>query len=114
MKQRSFDLAGLETMAQTAETLVKTLLSSASTSCRCVVRTRRDSKKSTFLFVTQPALADFTLSHMHGVVITARDGLELPCYLSLPVLPDGQASPMAQPGIELPSAVVLPVCLVMI
>ena len=40
--------------------------------------------------MTQPALADFTLSHMSGVVIPARDGLELPCYLSLPVLPDGQ------------------------
>jgi hypothetical protein len=58
---------------------------------------RRDTKKSTFLFVTQPALADYTLSHMHGVVITARDGLELPCYLSLPVLPDGQARPANRP-----------------
>ena len=27
---------------------------------------------------------------MTGVVVPARDGLELPCYLSLPVLPDGQ------------------------
>ena len=40
--------------------------------------------------MTQPALADYTLAHMTGVVITARDGLELPCYLSLPVLPEGQ------------------------
>ncbi len=50
----------------------------------------RDKKEATFLFVTQPALADHTLSHMAGVVVKARDGLELPCYLSLPVLPEGQ------------------------
>ncbi len=50
----------------------------------------RDTKEATFLFVTQPALADHTLSHMTGVVVKARDGLELPCYLSLPVLPEGQ------------------------
>jgi hypothetical protein len=39
------------------------------------------------LFEVQPALNPFTLSRMHPVVITARDGLRLPSYLSLPVLP---------------------------
>eukprot|EP00882_Tetradesmus_deserticola_P022962 GHRQ01024978.1.p1 GENE.GHRQ01024978.1~~GHRQ01024978.1.p1 ORF type:complete len:238 (-),score=17.57 GHRQ01024978.1:42-755(-) len=39
------------------------------------------------LFEIQPDLNPFTLSKMHPVVITARDGLRLPSYLSLPVLP---------------------------
>jgi dipeptidyl aminopeptidase/acylaminoacyl peptidase len=45
----------------------------------------RRTKKATLLFVNQPALSEYQLSHMEGVVIKARDGLELPAYLSLPV-----------------------------
>ena len=45
----------------------------------------RRTKKATFLFVNQPMLSEYQLSHMEGVVIKARDGLELPAYLSLPV-----------------------------
>ena len=45
----------------------------------------RDTKKYRFLFVSQPAIMKYDLSPMEGVVITARDGLELPAYLSLPV-----------------------------
>jgi dipeptidyl aminopeptidase/acylaminoacyl peptidase len=39
------------------------------------------------LFEVQPDLNRFKMSKMHPVVITARDGLRLPAYLSLPVLP---------------------------
>jgi hypothetical protein len=39
------------------------------------------------LFEVQPDLNPFKMSKMHPVVITARDGLSLPAYLSLPVLP---------------------------
>lgn len=45
----------------------------------------RDTKKYRFLFVSQTAILRYDLSPMEGVVITARDGLELPAYLSLPV-----------------------------
>ena len=45
----------------------------------------RDTQKHRFLFVSQPAIMRYDLSPMEGVVITARDGLELPAYLSLPV-----------------------------
>ena len=50
----------------------------------------RDSKEHEFLFSNQPALSSYSMSPMEGVVITARDGLQLPAYLSLPVLPEGQ------------------------
>lgn len=50
----------------------------------------RDTKEHEFLFSSQPALSSYKMSKMEGVVITARDGLELPAYLSLPVLPEGQ------------------------
>jgi len=39
----------------------------------------------TFLFTTRPALAQATLAPMMPVEITARDGLTLYCYLTLPV-----------------------------
>ena len=45
----------------------------------------RDSKKAEFLFVNQSALAKYTLAKMEGVVIKARDGMELVGYLTLPV-----------------------------
>ncbi|KAK9817826.1 hypothetical protein WJX72_002773 [[Myrmecia] bisecta] len=45
----------------------------------------RKSKKATFLFDTLPELAKYQMSKMEGVVIKSRDGLDLPCYLSLPV-----------------------------
>lgn len=40
------------------------------------------------LFVTNPSLADYTLSKMHGVVIPSRDGKDLVSYLTLPVESD--------------------------
>jgi dipeptidyl aminopeptidase/acylaminoacyl peptidase len=45
----------------------------------------RKTKKATFLFGNQPALEKVKLAKMEGVVIEARDGLKLPCYLTLPV-----------------------------
>lgn len=55
-------------------------LPGATSVCLC-----RDTKKAEFLFVTQPALQQYELSNMRTEVIKARDGLELPAYLSLPV-----------------------------
>lgn len=52
----------------------------------------RDTKKADFLFVTQPALTKYKLSNMRCEVIKARDGLELPAYLSLPVSADVKLS----------------------
>jgi dipeptidyl aminopeptidase/acylaminoacyl peptidase len=42
-------------------------------------------RKATFLFGNQPALEKVKLAKMEGVVVEARDGLKLPCYLVLPV-----------------------------
>ncbi len=45
----------------------------------------RGRKKLTKLFAAQPALANYTLAPMKPVAIKARDGLDLVCYLTLPV-----------------------------
>lgn len=45
----------------------------------------RVTKKATFLFNNQPELAKYPLAPMQSVVITARDGVQLPSYLTLPV-----------------------------
>jgi len=44
----------------------------------------RSAKKSTFLFTAQPKLENLTLAEMKAVVVTARDGLKLNSYLTLP------------------------------
>ena len=44
--------------------------------------------------MTQPALTKFQLSNMRCEVIKARDGLELPAYLSLPVGAEPKQLPM--------------------
>jgi len=44
----------------------------------------RKAKKATFLFTTRPKLDGLTLAEMKPVVITARDGLKLHSYLTLP------------------------------
>lgn len=54
----------------------------------------RDTKKAEFLFVTQPALTKYQLSNMRCEVIKARDGLELPAYLSLPLGAEPKQLPM--------------------
>lgn len=45
----------------------------------------RTQKKGTFLFTHQPKLEGLQLASIKPVVIKARDGFELPCYLTLPV-----------------------------
>ena len=45
-------------------------------------------KKVTFLFTSDPELEKIPLVKMHPAVIKSRDGLDLVCYLSLPVESD--------------------------
>jgi dipeptidyl aminopeptidase/acylaminoacyl peptidase len=45
----------------------------------------RQKKKLTYLFSAQPALEKFKLAPMRPVTIKSRDGLELVCYLTLPL-----------------------------
>ena len=54
-----------------------------------------DQKKATFLFTNRKDLDGLPLVKMHDVVVKARDGLELVCYLSLPkgTDDDGDARP---------------------
>jgi len=44
----------------------------------------RATKTAQFLFAARPALEQYTLSPMRAVVIKARDGLDLVCYLTIP------------------------------
>ena len=48
---------------------------------------RRGTFPPALLFRQQPGLGNFTLADTHPVVITARDGLKVPGYLTLPALP---------------------------
>ena len=41
--------------------------------------------KLTFLFATLPALEKYTLAPMKPIIVKSRDGLDLVCYLTLPV-----------------------------
>lgn len=54
----------------------------------------RDKGTVTELFTIRPDLAPFRLAPMHGEIIRARDGLELPSYLTLP---EGKARRPAAP-----------------
>ena len=49
----------------------------------------RRTGKITYLFSARPKLDKVKLAPMHGVVITARDGLELVSYLTLPATESG-------------------------
>ena len=49
----------------------------------------REIKKATFLFTSRKALEKVSLSKMHPVVVKARDGLDLVCYITLPPWSDG-------------------------
>lgn len=50
---------------------------------------QKEKKSLTFLFYHREALTKYNLTKMEGVVITARDGLELPCYVTKPVNTSG-------------------------
>lgn len=45
----------------------------------------RDTGKSTFLFSARPELEEYDLAPVTFVEVKSRDGLTLPCYLTLPV-----------------------------
>ncbi len=55
----------------------------------------RDLGEARFLFTSQPELENLPLVRMHPEIISARDGLELVSYLSLPASsdPDGRGRP---------------------
>ena len=53
----------------------------------------RESKTATFLFVHQPALAEYPLAKMEPFSFTARDGLEIHGYLTFPVGAERKALP---------------------
>lgn len=54
----------------------------------------RNKKEATFLFTTRPKLDGLALSEMKPVVITARDGLRLHSYLTLPAGVRAEKLPM--------------------
>ncbi len=57
----------------------------------------RATKKATYLFSNQPELEGLALATMRPVVIKARDGLELPSYLTLPAAIKGERPPHPLP-----------------
>ncbi len=54
----------------------------------------RKTQSETFLFTTQPLLAEFQLAQMKPVEIPTSDGFSLPCYLTLPPGVDPKNLPM--------------------
>ena len=54
----------------------------------------RSARKGTFLFDDKPALRGYELARMEPVTITARDGLELPGYLTMPTRSKGANMPL--------------------
>ncbi len=54
----------------------------------------RPTKKLTKLFAAQPALERYTLAPMKPVTVKSRDGLELVCYLTLPVGVEAKGLPL--------------------
>lgn len=64
---------------------------------------RRGSFPPVLLFQQQPSLTNYTLAATHPIVVTARDGLKLPGYLTLPttrpeLLTMPSTSPSQLPG----------------
>ncbi|MCH8223961.1 MAG: S9 family peptidase [Chloroflexi bacterium] len=57
----------------------------------------REAQAASYLFSSRPELESLPLVKMHPVVVTARDGLEMVCYLSLPSgsNPGGEARPQS-------------------
>jgi dipeptidyl aminopeptidase/acylaminoacyl peptidase len=54
----------------------------------------RTSKTAELVFDSNPAVADYELAPMKPITITARDGLEIPGYLTLPVGVAAEGLPM--------------------
>ena len=53
-----------------------------------------NSKKAELLFETAPHLAKYTFAQMKPEIIKSRDGVEVPCYLTLPVGLEAKNLPM--------------------
>ena len=60
----------------------------------------RNPRKARFLFTSNPELEKLPLANMHPIVLTARDGLKLVCYLTLP--PNSDADNNQRPEQPLP------------
>jgi dipeptidyl aminopeptidase/acylaminoacyl peptidase len=69
----------------------------------------RETRRATYLFSNRQALDGLTLAKMHAVVITARDGLELVSYLTLPVGSEHQDDPQ-RPATPLPMILLVHGC----
>lgn len=54
----------------------------------------RETRQSTFVFSARPELDEYTLAPMKFVEIKTRDGLTLPCYLTLPMGVEPKNLPM--------------------
>jgi len=54
----------------------------------------RETKKADFLFTHQPEMEKYKLAEMKPVIIKSRDGLEMVCYLTLPVGVEAKNLPM--------------------
>jgi len=67
---------------------------------------RRGSWPPTLIFENQPELNNFKMAVQHPVIITARDGLRLPAYLTLPVKPSIPAVLPASVTGDLPTAII--------
>ena len=63
-------------------------------------RYHRDRQESEFLFTNREDLEGLTLAKMHPVVINTRDGLDMVCYYTLPVVSSGDGG--SQPDRPLP------------
>jgi len=55
---------------------------------------QREPRHAERLFVTRPELAEYRLAEMQPLVVTARDGLKLPSYLTRPPGIEGKELPM--------------------
>lgn len=64
----------------------------------------RKPKKATFLFTNRKALEDLPLAKMNPVVIKSRDGLDMVCYMTLPV--DADANGDGKPDKPLPMVLI--------
>lgn len=54
----------------------------------------REHQKATFLFDNQPELSNYTLANVEPITFTARDGLTIHAYLTLPVGENKQQLPL--------------------
>jgi dipeptidyl aminopeptidase/acylaminoacyl peptidase len=54
----------------------------------------RAAKRADQLFVDYPELANYKMAHKQPVVVTARDGLQLVCYLTAPVGVEAKSLPL--------------------